>query len=141
QAPSQPREPYAPRYADRPYDGEVAYADELVGRRDDALARLGLRDGTLLLVTSDHGEGLGEHGEEVHGYFVYETTLRVPLLVSGPGVVPGRRIEGVVSSVDVVPTAHELLGTAAPATLAGRSIARALRGSDALPEQQAYAES
>jgi choline-sulfatase len=134
-------EPYASRYAGRPYDGEVAYTDELVGRLDDALARLGLRDQTLLVVTSDHGEGLGEHGEEVHGYFVYETTLRVPLLLRGPGVPAGARIGGVARSVDVVPTLHALLGTPPPAGLAGTSLVPALRGQEPATERPAYAES
>jgi arylsulfatase A-like enzyme len=139
--PYDPPEPYASRYAGRPYDGEVAYADELVGRLDDELTRLGLRDSTLLVVTSDHGEGLGEHGEEVHGYFVYQTTLRVPLLIRGPGIAPGGRIGGLARSVDVVPTVHELLGTTAPATLAGRSLAAAARSGAAPTEEAAYAES
>src|SRR6185295_9790079 len=65
--PYEPPEPFAARFAERPYDGEIAFADSLVGRLDAALARLGRKDQTLLLVTSDHGEGLGEHGEAVHG--------------------------------------------------------------------------
>jgi arylsulfatase A-like enzyme/Flp pilus assembly protein TadD len=138
--PYEPPEPYASRYADRPYDGEVAYADELVGRLDDALGRLGLRDDTLLVVTSDHGEGLGEHGEDVHGYFVYETTLRVPLLLRGPGVPAGARVSGLARTVDVVPTVHALLGTTAPAALDGHSLVPAMRGT-AAAEQTAYAES
>lgn len=139
--PYEPPEPYASRYAGRPYDGEVAYADELVGRLDDALGRLGLRDDTLLVVTSDHGEGLGEHGEEVHGYFVYETTLRVPLLLRGPGVRPGTRLAGTAHTVDVVPTVQSLLGLPPPARTDGRSLAVALGGGPAPPEAATYAES
>jgi len=139
--PYEPPEPYASRYAGRPYDGEVAYTDELIGRLDDALATLRLRETTLLVVTSDHGEGLGEHGEEVHGYFVYESTLHVPLLLRGPGVPPGFRLSGLARSVDLVPTLHGLLGTAAPPAVAGRSLVPALRGGTAPPEQTAYAES
>ena len=81
-------EPYATRYAGRPYDGEVAWCDEQVGRLVSALREAGTLDDTLVIVTSDHGEALGEHGEDVHGYFVYESTLRVPLLLRGPGVTP-----------------------------------------------------
>ena len=88
--PYEPPEPFATAYAGRPYDGEVAWSDELVGRIEAALTRAGLRDDTLLLVTSDHGEGLEEHRESVHGFFVYETTLAVPFVVHGPGVTPGR---------------------------------------------------
>src|SRR6185295_1390660 len=96
-------EPYASRYADRPYDGEVAWSDDLVGRLDAALTRAGIRDQTLIVLTSDHGEGLGDHEESVHGFFVYESTLRVPLIVRGPGIVAGTRIPAVVRSIDLFP--------------------------------------
>jgi choline-sulfatase len=141
--PYEPPEPYASRYAGRPYDGEVAWSDELVGRLDDALKRLGLRDDTLLVVTSDHGEGLGEHGENVHGFFVYESTLHVPLLIRGPGIAAGGRIGATVGSVDLMPTVLDLLGVGVPAgrPLSGRSLAGALRGGPALAEEAAYAES
>ena len=80
--------------ADRPYDGTVAWSDEVVGRLVAALRDAGALDSTLVIVTSDHGEALGEHGEDVHGYFVYEATLRVPLVFRGPGVKPGTRLDG-----------------------------------------------
>ena len=144
-APYAPPEPYASRYADRPYDGEVAWSDELVGRLDAALARLGIRDRTLVAVTADHGEALGEHGELVHGFFLYEATLRVPLLMRGPGIRPGTRIPVVARSVDLFPTLLELSGVPAPKTrrvLAGRSLAAAMRGGNrALDEAPAFAES
>src|SRR6185295_6351270 len=98
---------------------------------------------TLLVVTSDHGEGLDEHGEAVHGFFVYETTLRVPLLFRGPGVVPGTRVQTTARSIDLLPTVLDVLGVAAPAGahLAGRSLAAVLRGGAQLPETTTYAES
>ena len=141
--PYEPPEPYASRYVGRPYDGEVAWSDELVGRLDQALERLGLRDDTLLVVTSDHGEGLGEHGESVHGFFVYQSTLRVPLLVRGPGVAAGGRVAATVGTVDLMPTALDMLGVAAPpeARMSGRSLAGALRGGPPPAEAAAYAES
>ena len=141
--PYEPPEPYASRYAGRPYDGEVAWTDALVGRLEDALQRLGVRDQTLLVVTSDHGEGLGEHGESVHGFFVYESTLRVPLIVRGPGVAPGRRMKELVTSVDLLPSVLDLLGVPAPAgwSGSGRSLAPLLRGTGSLPPAPAYAES
>jgi arylsulfatase A-like enzyme/Flp pilus assembly protein TadD len=139
--PYEPPEPYAARYADRPYDGEVAWTDELVGRLDDALARLGLRDEALLVVTSDHGEGLGEHGESAHGFFAYQSTLRVPFLVRGPGVVAGARVPVTVRAIDLMPTALELLGLPAPAGLSGRSLAGVLRGGPPTREAATYAES
>jgi arylsulfatase A-like enzyme/Tfp pilus assembly protein PilF len=143
-APYEPPEPYASRYADRPYDGEVAWSDELIGRLDGALTRLGIRDRTLMALTADHGEALGEHGELVHGFFLYQATLRVPLLFRGPGVRPGTRIQPVAHSVDLFPTVIELAGIRTPTTpqpLAGRSLAPLLRGTAALDEAPAFAES
>jgi arylsulfatase A-like enzyme/Flp pilus assembly protein TadD len=141
--PYEPPEPYASRYVGRPYDGEVAWSDELVGRLDAALERLGLRGETLLVVTSDHGEGLGEHGESVHGFFVYESTLRVPLLVRGPGIAPGGRLAVTARSIDLFPTLLDLMAVPSPdgLRLAGRNLASALRGGPAPPEEPAYAES
>src|SRR5262249_21759532 len=142
--PYEPPEPYASRYADRPYDGEVAWSDELVGRLDAALSRLGIRDQTLVVVTSDHGEGLGEHEEPVHGFFVYQTTLRVPLIVRGPGVAAGARIAGLFRAVDLFPTVLDLAGVPAPPssgsqTRQGRSRAAALRGTRLKDEEEASA--
>jgi arylsulfatase A-like enzyme/Flp pilus assembly protein TadD len=141
--PYEPPEPWGSRFASSPYDGEVAFADEQVGRLDAALARLGLKADTALIVTSDHGEGLGDHGETLHGFFAYETTLRVPFLVRGPGVVPGQRLSGTVALVDVFPTALDLMGLPLPAAAAlnGRSLAPELRGGPARPEAPVYAES
>ena len=141
--PYEPPEPYRTRYADRPYDGEVAWSDEIVGRLDEALGRLALRDDTLLVVTSDHGEGLGEHRETLHGFFIYETTLSVPLLMRGPGVVPGTRIGSLVQTVDLLPTLVEMIGLEPPANgeASGVSVASALRGEPYRHEPVAYAES
>ena len=141
--PYEPPEPYRTRYADRPYDGEVAWSDELVGRLDEALAKLGLREHTLLVVTSDHGEGLGEHRESLHGFFIYESTLAVPLLMRGPGIAPGTRIESLVQTVDLFPTLAEMLDLeeAKNAEVSGVSLASALRGESYRHEPVSYAES
>jgi arylsulfatase A-like enzyme len=128
-APYEPPGRYAVQYAGRPYDGVVAWSDELVGRLVGALRDAGTLDNTLLIVTSDHGEGLGEHGEDVHGYFVYEATLRVPLVMRGPGVKPGTRLEGLARSIDLFPTIVEMagLGGRVPPS-SGTSLVPALRG-------------
>ena len=141
--PYEPPEPYASRFADRPYDGEIAWSDELLGRLDAALEQLGLKDETALFVASDHGEGLGEHGEKLHGFFAYQTALAIPFFVRGPGVRPGTRIPECVGLVDVFPTALDLLGLGLPpgAPLSGRSLAPALRGEARLEERPLYAES
>jgi choline-sulfatase len=142
--PHDPYEPpgrYAVAYADRPYDGEVAWSDELVGRLVESLRDSQRLDNTLVVVTSDHGEGLGEHGEDVHGYFVYETTLHVPLVFRGPGVTPGTRVDTLTRSVDLYPTLLELAGIGGGTpTSAGRSLAPALRGGR-LQEEPSFAES
>ena len=95
-----------------------------------------------MVVTSDHGEGLGEHGEDVHGYFVYESTLRVPLVFRGPGVTPGTRIDTLTRSVDLFPTLLELAGirAGAPDRRPGRSLAAALRG-ERIDDEPSFAES
>ena len=114
-----------------------------MGRLDDALGRLGLRDDTLLVVTSDHGEGLGEHGEALHGFFTYQTTLRIPFLTRGPGIKAGQRIGSTVRLVDVFPTALDMLGVKAPegAHFSGTSLAPVLRGEATAAEPVTYAES
>jgi len=141
--PYEPPEPYASRFAGRAYDGEVAFADALVGQLDQDLARLGLRNQTLLVVTADHGEGLGEHGETLHGFFVYQTTLAVPFIARGPGIRPGGRLASTVGLVDLYRTILDLAGVALPpgAQPSGRSLAASLRGGATPGEQPAYAES
>ena len=141
--PYEPPEPYASRYRDRPYDGEVAYTDTLVAQLDDALERLGLESETLLAVTADHGEGLGDHEETLHGFFVYQTTLAVPLIFRGPGIPAGGRIAANVGLVDLFPTALDLLGVAVPGNVkpSGTSLAPALRGGKAPADRPQYAES
>ncbi len=141
--PYEPPEPYASRYAERPYAGEVAWSDELVGRLYAALSSHGLEEDTLLAVTSDHGEGLGDHGETLHGFFVYETTLHVPLLIAGPGVQPGTEIERVTGLVDLFPTLLDLMAVPVPATDRpdAVSLAPALAGGPEPDESPLYAES
>src|SRR5713101_4816300 len=104
-----PPPPYAARFAGRPYDGEIAYVDAQVGRLRSALEAQGRWRDAVVLVVSDHGEGLGEHGEDTHGMLLYEPTLRVPLVVRAPAVRPGRAPEA-VSIVDVAPTLLALSG-------------------------------
>ena len=142
--PHDPYEPpgrYAVQYADRPYDGEVAWSDELVGRLLAAISDIDATDRTLIVVTSDHGEGLGEHGEDVHGYFVYETTLGVPLILRGPGVKAGTVIDAVVRSVDLFPTILDVAGLSRDMPRnSGRTLRSALAG-EPLQEEPAFAES
>ena len=139
-APYTPPEPYASRYAGRLYDGEVAFCDEQVGRVVTALRDTGALDNTLVILTSDHGEALGEHGEDVHGYFVYEATLRVPLILRGPGVTPATRLGTLARTIDVFPTVLDLMGISTNQQVSGRSLGPALRGGQVVDEP-AFAES
>lgn len=120
--PYTPPEPFRSRYA-HPYDAEVAYTDALVGGFLDELEALGLLQQSLVVATADHGEGLGDHGEAFHGYFVYDSTVHVPLIVRppGPGAAGARRSEA-VSHVDLVPTILDLVGLEIPASVQGQSL-------------------
>jgi arylsulfatase A-like enzyme/parvulin-like peptidyl-prolyl isomerase len=140
-APYTPPQPFAGRFAGRLYDGEVAYADSQVERLLAWLDSSGLRRNTLVVVTSDHGEGLGEHGEEEHGLLVYDSTLRVPLVLSWAGHLPaGARTRGQFRSVDLLPTLLELLGVPAIRT-SGTSRAEVLAHGSRIPDNESYAES
>jgi len=111
--PYAPPEPYASRHAGAPYDGEVAWTDELVGRLLDYIESSGRADRTLVLVCGDHGESLGEHGEADHGFFVYEATTHVPMILAGPyRELAGRVVEAPVGQADVAPSLLELAGIA-----------------------------
>ena len=130
--PYEPPEPYLSRFKDAPYDGEVAYADEMVGRLLSFLRDRGLADGTMVVLTGDHGESLGEHGEMTHGYLTYNTTLWVPLIIRVPGRKPSR-VDQPVSHVDVFPTVCEALSVGRPAGLEGRSLVPAMAGRELRP--------
>jgi arylsulfatase A-like enzyme len=139
-----PHRPYDPpaSYRSRapdPYIGEIVFADAQVGRLLDAIERRNATDRTVVVVAGDHGESLGEHGERDHGVFVYESVLRVPLIVRGPGIVPGRT-PTVVRLVDVMPTVLQLAGIDPPETH-GVSLVPLLNGSERHLDLEAYAES
>jgi len=139
-SPYEPPQPYRAKYKTQPYDGEVAYADAELGRLLQWLDRSGEASRTLVVVTSDHGEGLGDHGEDEHLIFLYDTTLRVPLLWSWPGRLPaGSRVRGQFRSVDFLPTTLDLLGVPAPPT-SGASRAAALQSGGRIPDNESYAE-
>jgi Tfp pilus assembly protein PilF len=113
-------DPHAPRTPTHvggdPYEGEIQDVDEAVGRLLDALAARGVADHTAVVVVADHGEGLGDHGEETHGVLLYEETVHVPLVVAVPGATPRRRVEP-VSVVDVAPTLAALAGVPFPSAV------------------------
>jgi arylsulfatase A-like enzyme/Flp pilus assembly protein TadD len=138
--PYAPPAPFASRFADNRYAGEVAYADDGVARVIDELDQLGLEDRTLVVVTGDHGEGLGDHGESRHSYLVYQATMHVPLLFVGPHVPPGRRVSAPVQSVDIAPTILAWVGIEPTPGADGASLLPAFEGRE-LPERLVYGES
>jgi arylsulfatase A-like enzyme/Flp pilus assembly protein TadD len=157
--PYDPPEPYKSKYAAAPYDGEIAYVDSAVGKFLGDLRTRGLYDGAVIAVMADHGEALGDHGEDTHGFFLYDETIHVPLLIKLPGAASvgkdsaGTKIENRVGLVDVLPTILQVVKIPVPQEVQGESLlgmllpkpapaesARASAGPDASPDRPAYAE-
>ena len=121
-APYDPPAPFDQRFSD-PYDGEIAYADSALGKLFSYMRQRGLYDRALITMMSDHGESLGAHGESMHGIFLYDETIRVPLLFKLPGeLLAGRRVPGRVRLVDVAPTLLSMLSVPLPPTFQGESL-------------------
>jgi arylsulfatase A-like enzyme/Flp pilus assembly protein TadD len=121
-APYDPPAAFDQRFAD-PYDGEIAYADSALGKLFSYLRQRGLYDRVLITMMSDHGESLGAHGESMHGIFLYDETIRVPLLFKLPGeLLAGRRVAARVRLVDVAPTLLSMLSLPLPPTFQGVSL-------------------
>jgi len=138
-APYLPPEPYKSQYKDDPYSGEVAYVDSELGNLFDYLKTKNLMDSTLIILTGDHGESLGEHGELTHTYFAYNSTLWIPLMFVGPGI-EASRIEKNASHIDIFPTLCDILEIEKPAFLQGVSLYPLLKGSK-IEERAIYFES
>ncbi|MEQ8762978.1 MAG: sulfatase-like hydrolase/transferase [Planctomycetota bacterium] len=130
----------AKRFSDG-YDAEIASVDREIGRLFDWLEERGELERTLVVVTSDHGEGLGEHGEMTHFFFIYDSTMRVPMLFAGPGVPKGKVLDrGVGRTIDIAPTVLDALDLSVPETMQGRPLWKTIREGGRLPEA-AYLES
>ncbi|MCP4590590.1 MAG: sulfatase-like hydrolase/transferase [bacterium] len=124
-----PPQTYLERYADNPYDGEIAFVDAQLGHLMETVEKLGVTERTLVVVVGDHGEGLGDHDELAHGYLLYDATLRVPLLMHcGQRLGGGVHLPGWASQVDVMPTALALLDVEAPQGIDGADLTRASFG-------------
>jgi len=131
--PYEPPPPFAEKYAKHPYDGEIAYADFALGHFIATLKKSGAYQNAIIIVVGDHGEGLGEHGEETHGLFLYDSTLHVPLIIKmpmerrasrpSPGAAPnGLVVDAQVRTTDILPTVLSLTNTPAPPELNGESL-------------------
>ena len=140
-SPYQPPEPFASRYRGRPYVGEIAFVDSQVGRLLQFLDAHDLARNTVVVVMGDHGESLGEHGEQTHGFFVYQATMHVPLIVRAPyDAMAGRRVGDTVRSVDILPTVLDLLGIPASESFAGTSVVPLMTGAKKELGLGAYSE-
>jgi arylsulfatase A-like enzyme/Flp pilus assembly protein TadD len=134
--PYEPPTPYSRIYKDRLYDGEIAYADSALAHFIAYLKKQGWYANSLIVVVGDHGEGLGEHQENTHGIFLYDSTTHVPLILKLPAATAGGKVKVVdaqVRTIDVLPTVLDLLGTAAPAQLDGESMKPYFNGAELAP--------
>jgi arylsulfatase A-like enzyme/Flp pilus assembly protein TadD len=116
-------EPFKSRYKSEPYDGEIAYSDSALGKLFSYLRAHGLFENSVIAMMSDHGESLGDHGERFHGFFLYDATIQVPLLLKLPqDRLAGKRIETHVGLVDVLPTILQTVGVDVPQEIQGQSL-------------------
>ena len=121
--PYEPPPPFSEKYKDHLYDGEIAYADSALAHWIAFLKKAGVYDNAIIVVTGDHGEGLGEHGEETHGLFLYDSTLHIPLLLKMPTAAHrGTVIDDQVRTTDILPTILSATGASVPAELNGESL-------------------
>jgi arylsulfatase A-like enzyme/Tfp pilus assembly protein PilF len=148
--PYNPPEPYKTQYKAEPYDGEIAYTDAAVAKLLSALRSRRVFDASLIAVMADHGEALGEHGEDHHGIFLYDETVQVPLLFKLPGQQDAKRVTTQVGLVDVAPTILRVVNLPVPAAMQGKSLvsfpksdhSRAVApGNDSNSQEPVYAES
>ncbi len=129
--PYEPPPPFSETYKDRLYDGEIAYADSVLANFIGYLKKRGWYENSLIVVVGDHGEGLGEHGENTHGIFLYDSTTHVPLIIKTPAAVHSTKVvDAQVRTTDILPTVAELLNIAPPKKLDGESLKSCLSGSE-----------
>ena len=135
-------EPFATEYANNLYAGEIAYTDHCIGRVIEKIKEVGLYDSSLIIITGDHGEMLGEHGELTHTYFVYKSAVKVPLIFKLPGRTKSRRIPDCVGLVDILPTICGILGIDKPDRIQGRDLSPYFKGKPPLDNNRSlYSES
>jgi arylsulfatase A-like enzyme/Flp pilus assembly protein TadD len=122
-SPYDPPSPYKEKYAERPYDGEIAYMDFYVGKTMDMLRQKNLLDSTFIILAGDHGEALGEKNEEDHGLYIYDVTMRVPLIFYSPNYLPqGLILEPRVRLIDIMPTILDMLNIPSGGEVQGTSL-------------------
>jgi len=125
--PVNPPEPHHSRFTE-PYCAQLAFGDDQIGHVFNELKKQGVYDKTLIVVTADHGEGLLDHGEPTHSLLIFDSTIRVPLIVRMPGAPEGQRFHRLTSTVDIMPTVMDLVGLETPTDVQGRSFAELVNG-------------
>jgi arylsulfatase A-like enzyme/Flp pilus assembly protein TadD len=139
--PYRPPAPYNEQYKDRPYDGEIAFADAQVGRLIAYLKANGLYRNTVIVLSGDHGESLGEHGEKTHGFFIYNATLHVPVIIRLPGAPAAKVVTEIVSLADLMPTVLNVLKIELPSQVQGVNLLPLMMNPKKPPEaRNLYAE-
>jgi arylsulfatase A-like enzyme/cytochrome c-type biogenesis protein CcmH/NrfG len=139
--PYTPPSPFDVKYKSRPYDGEIAYTDMYVGKLAQILKEKNISGKTLIVVVGDHGEDLWQHSEPTHGIFLYETTLKVPLLFYCPEIIPGGvRIKEQTRSIDIFPTILDVFRIDIPPLCQGISLVPAIEGKKIKETRKSYAE-
>jgi arylsulfatase A-like enzyme/Tfp pilus assembly protein PilF len=138
-APYEPREPFKTQYADRPYDGEIAVSDADIGAFIDSLKKNGIYDRATIVFMSDHGEGLGDHGEDQHGIFLYREAIHVPLMLKLPDAeLAGTRVQTPVQLLDILPTIADIAGFDVPPAAKGTSLVKIAKGDT--PDRRIFSE-
>jgi len=135
--PYEPPTPFSLTFGNNLYAGEVAYTDHCIGRVIQKLKDLDLYDSTLLVITADHGEMLGEHSEQTHGYTIYESAIKVPLVIRLPGSTRPKRIQSIAGLIDIAPTICGLLGLDTPDAMQGRDLSADITASQT-PSSERY---
>jgi arylsulfatase A-like enzyme/predicted Zn-dependent protease len=138
--PYNPPSPYKERYKDKPYRGEVEYTDEQLGLFFSFLKEKNLYDKSLIIVTADHGEGLYDHGEPTHCYFVYDTTVWVPLIIRAPFRFPVQRVGSLVEHVDIAASLYDIFHLAKPGGCRGESLLPLMFAEKSRKKNTAYTE-
>ncbi|MCK4431168.1 MAG: sulfatase-like hydrolase/transferase [Candidatus Aminicenantes bacterium] len=142
--PYDPPEPYKSRYSNRPwgfYDGEIAYVDFLIGKVLDNLRKKEILEKTIIVIVGDHGESLGEHRENRHGFFIYDATISVPLIIKIPSSKLGEiEVSSQVETIDIMPTLLQILGLPVPHEVQGKNLIPLIMGKNSREKRLAYSE-
>ncbi len=138
--PYDPPSPFKEKFSNQPYRGEVEYLDYELGLFFDWLKKEDIYDNSLIIMMADHGESLGEHDEDSHGFFIYKPTVWIPLIIHAPFKFPRQKINNIVESIDVAPTILEALGIPAPGSFQGQSLMNLMFGDKEARKDVAYTE-